>query len=68
MSAHWDGAHFRNAANGGSFVDDVAQFPPNLRVGLFLLGHHLGQAANDVERIAGLVGETGGGQIHFFEM
>jgi len=28
-------------------------------------GKHLRHAANDVERVAGLVGEAGGGKVHF---
>ena len=36
--------------------------------GVLLLGDELGQAADDVEGIAGFVGQAGGGQVQFFEV
>ena len=49
-------------------VNDLARLPLNLRRGAGLLGDHLGQAADDVERVAGFVGQAGGGEVHLLEM
>ena len=41
---------------------------PDFRRGLGLLGKHLGHAADDVERVARLVRQAGGGEVHFLEV
>ena len=50
------------------FVHDGARFFADFRRCAGLFGNHLGHAADDVERIAGLVREPGGGEVHFPEV
>ena len=50
------------------FLDDFPGLVPNLRRRVFLFGNHLRQAADDVQRIPRFVRQSGGGQIHLFQM
>ena len=50
------------------FVHDDTRFFTNVGGRIGLLGKHLRQASNDVERVAGLVRQAGGGEVHFLEM
>ncbi len=50
------------------FIHDGAGLLANFRRRLGLLGKHLRHAADDVERIARLVREAGGGEVHFLEV
>src|SRR5205085_77263 len=50
------------------FMDDVAGFFADLRLGLGPFGNHLRQTTDDVERVAGFVSETGSGDVHFLEV
>src|SRR5438477_3351731 len=50
------------------FIDNFERFCPNFGQSFLLLGNHLRQAANDIERVARFMGQSGGGQIHLLEV
>lgn len=49
-------------------VHDDARLLADVRRGVGLFGKHLREAADDVERVAGFMGEAGSGEIHFPEV
>src|SRR6185369_17052002 len=50
------------------FLDNLERFPAHFGGGLLLFGNHLSEAANDIERITGLVSQAGGSEVHLLEV